>query len=220
MGLLHKIGIVVGVNNIASSIFEELFPDFLKVKYDQPSEYIKKYWGKYEIYAKKEKLEDNNVTNGKIFEYLLATLFIREDILPFYLEAKVAFVPNVKFDLMLYAEECGPICISAKMSLRERYKQADLEAIALKYVHRKSKIFLITLNEKEAEGIKKKIKTGDVIGLDDVIYAKSARFDELIKELKTNYKFSQAGKIQIIEASQIVTRESLKGLVKALKSVD
>ncbi len=212
MGQLHEIGIVAGANNIASSIFEELFPDFLKVKYKQPSDYIAKYWDKYEAYAKAKKLINNNVINGKMFEYVLATLFIRENILPFYLEAKVAFVPNVSFDLMVYTEEMGPICISAKTSLRERYKQADLEAIALKYVHRKSQSFLVSLNENEARSIKNKIKTGDVIGLDDVIYVRGAKFNDLINDLKINYQFSEAGEVKIIEASQVITKESIKGV--------
>jgi hypothetical protein len=49
-----------------------------------------------------------------------------------------------------------PICISAKTSLRERYKQADFEAIALKYVHRKALSFLVTLEENEAKSVKAK----------------------------------------------------------------
>ena len=92
-----------------------------------------------------------------IFEYILATLFVREGILPLYLSAKVAFVPNVIYDLMLFTSERGPICLSAKTSLRERYKQADLESIALKYVHRKALSFLLTLEENEAKSVKKKL---------------------------------------------------------------
>lgn len=67
------------------------------------------------------------------------------------MSAKVAFVPNVIYDLMFYTSERGPICISAKTSLRERYKQADLEAIALKYVHRKALSYLVTLQTNEAK---------------------------------------------------------------------
>ena len=91
---------------------------------------------------------------------------------------------------MFYTTERGPICISAKTSLRERYKQADLEAIALKYVHRKSFSYLVTLDNKEAKSVKAKIKSGDVIGLDNVVVATSNDFNELVVELK-NYKFSE-----------------------------
>lgn len=81
------------------------------------------------------------------------------------MNAKVAFVPNVIYDLMFYTSERGPICWSVKTSLRERYKQADLEAIALKYVHRKALSYLITLEENEAKSVKAKIKSGALLGL-------------------------------------------------------
>ena len=127
--------------------------------------------------------------------------------------AKVAFVPNVIYDLMFYTEERGPICISAKTSLRERYKQADLEAIALKYVHRKALCFLLTLEENEAKSVKAKIKTGDVIGLDNVIVATSDEFDNLIKDLKF-YQFSEPPTVKVIESNQVITSEKVKGLKK------
>lgn len=207
MGKLNQLGITVGLNNKADIVFDSLFPNFLNVKYNEPSEYISTYWKKY-----KDHPEGNNNLNGKIFEYILATLFVRENILPLYLSAKVAFVPNVIYDLMLYTSERGPICISAKTSLRERYKQADLEAIALKYVHRKALSFLVTLEEGEAKSVKAKIKSGDVIGLDNVIVATSNEFNELIKYLKT-FQLSEPPTVKVIESTQIVTKEKVEKLI-------
>jgi hypothetical protein len=77
--------------------------------------------------------------------------------------AEVQFVPNAKFDLMFYTHEIGPILLSAKTSLRERYKQADLEAMALRAVYRRSKTFLVTLNEQEARNVQAKIHSGDIL---------------------------------------------------------
>jgi len=131
--------------------------------------------------------------------------------LPLYISAKVAFVPNVIYDLMFYTTERGPICISAKTSLIERYKQADLEAIALKYVHRKALSYLVTLEEKEAKSVKEKIKSGDVIGLDNVVVATNNEFNLLIDELKT-YKFSEPPTVKVIESNQIITSEKMKNL--------
>ncbi|MNT45157.1 hypothetical protein D3C72_1817230 [compost metagenome] len=131
--------------------------------------------------------------------------------MPLYLNANVAFVPNVVYDLMFYTAERGPICISAKTSLRERYKQADLEAIALKYVHRKALCYLVTLDFSEAKKVKEKIKSGDVIGLDKVVVATSDEFNDLIDELK-QYKFSEPPTVKVIESNQIITREKVLGL--------
>jgi len=81
--------------------------------------------------------------------------------------------------------------------LRERYKQADLEGMALKNVHRRAKNYLITLDEREYKGVKSKIEKGDVGGLDRVILADKQEFDELLAELgKMN--FSKAKVIEII----------------------
>ncbi len=203
MNQLNQLGITIGQNNKAEIVFDELFDSFLNVKYSKPSDYVSQYWEKYTKHG-----ENNNNLNGKIFEYVLATLFVREGILPIYMSAKVAFVPNVIYDLMFYTAERGPICISAKTSLRERYKQADLEAIALKYVHRKALSYLVTLEEREAKSVKQKIKTGDVIGLDNVVVATNPEFDELINELK-EFQFSEPPIVKVIESNQIITAEKV-----------
>jgi len=208
MGKLQELGIVIGKDNKAEMIFDALFPDFLDVKYSKPSEYVAKYWTEYLKHPEK-----SNNLNGKIFEYILATLCIRENIIPIYMSAKVAFVPNVVYDLMFYTAERGPVCFSAKTSLRERYKQADLEAIALKYVHRKALCFLITLEEKEAKNVKEKIKSGDVIGLDEVIVATNNEFDVLIEELK-KYKFAEPPTVKVIESNQIIIQEKVNSINK------
>jgi hypothetical protein len=206
MNQLNQLGITIGKDNKAEIVFDALLPDFLKVKYKNPSDYIKIYWDAF-----KKHPESNNNLNGKIFEYILATLFVREGLLPLYLSAKVAFVPNVIYDLMFYTAERGPICISAKTSLRERYKQADLEAIALKYVHRKALSYLVTLEENEAKSVKAKIKSGDVIGLDNVVVATSPEFNELINELKA-FQFSEPPTVKVIESNQVITAEKVKAL--------
>ena len=201
--MLKELGIVANRNKKASIIFETEFPNFMEIKYSKPSDYVKNLWHIYET-----KYESNANINGKIFEYILSTLFIRENIMPIYMQAKVAFVPNVDFDIMFYTKERGPICISAKTSLRERYKQADLEAIALKYVHRKALSYLVTLSE-EANGIREKIKTGDVIGLDDAVIAINEDFDKLISEIK-KYRLEEPPIVKVIQANQVVTVDKVK----------
>jgi hypothetical protein len=203
MGKLNDLSITIGKDNKAELVFDSLFPNFLAIKYKKPSEYVQKYWSKY-----LEHPERNNNLNGKIFEYILATICIREGILPIYMSAKVAFVPNVIYDLMFYTSERGPICWSVKTSLRERYKQADLESIALKYVHRKALSYLITLEENEAKSVKAKIKSGDVIGLDNVIVATNEEFNVLINELKA-FEFSEPPTVRVIESNQIITLEKV-----------
>ena len=195
MGILNDIGIVVGDKSMAAEVFDNLHGDFRLLKYSSASDYIKHYWESYQKYSMR-----NNNLNGKIFEYMLATLLYREGIKPFYLEAKMAFVPNANFDLLLYSQERGPICLSAKTSLRERYKQADLESIALKQVHRRALCYLVTLSEKEATSVKRKIKKGEIVGLDKVVVATSPEFDDLIQDLKSNYSYYSPQPVEVITA--------------------
>ncbi len=205
--MLKELGIAAA-DNKTGKLFEQIFPDFLTIEYDNPSNYISTMWMRY------EDLPDRSGNqNGRIFEYLLAALCIREGILPLYMSAKVAFVPNVIFDLMFYTRERGPICWSVKTSLRERYKQADLESIALKYVHRKAFSYLITLDTNEASSVKNKIKTGDVIGLDNVVVATSSEFDKLVSDLK-KFDFEDPPTVKVIESNQIVTEEKVKSVIK------
>jgi len=201
---LQQYGIVKKTNK-SSNVFEKLFPNIFDIEYKKPSEYVNYCWDIYGGYK-----GGNNNLNGMIFEYILATLLIREKLLPFYLQAKVVFVPNVHYDLLLYTEEFGPVAISAKTSLRERYKQADLEAIALKYVHRRAQCYLVTLNKKEGEGVKQKIKKGDVIGLDQVILAETGDIDNLMCSLK-KYAFIKAPKVNVVQSDLIVTANKVVG---------
>lgn len=179
------------------SIFESLIPGetFMTVKYLTPKDYIKMYWDAIDV-------KTNASTRGNIFEYIIYTLLYREGIKPFYTQAKVAFVPNVNFDTLLYCQST-PVSLSLKTSLRERYKQADLEAIALKYVHRKSRCFLLTMDSKEAAVQKAKITSGDIIGLDQIIDCNTEDINDLIASLK-KITFTQSTKIEIVEGYLVV----------------
>ena len=204
MGILKQLGIVKSDKECVK-IFESLFDcPFHEHESMDPHEYVKMYWNKYkEMYPNK-----GASVNGKVFELIIHTLFVRENLVPLYIQAKVAFVPNVNFDTLLYSEQNIPYAFSLKTSLRERYKQADLEGIALKYVHRRAKCYLLTLDETEAKNVKEKIKNGGVIGLDKAILCTNEEFDSLIRDLKSE-NFIEAGSVEIISTSFIVTQNKI-----------
>ncbi len=197
--MLKKLGIVKSKTKGYKVFMNYIAPDFLNNTM-KPSEYVKFCWKQYE----NSEIERNNALNGTIFEIIIATLFVKENIVPLHLQAQVAFVPNVNFDAILYTNETGPIGLSLKTSLRERYKQADLEAIALKYVHRKAENYLLTMDINEANSVSDKIKNGDVLGLNQAILATSEEFDDFIDKLKKR-TFISPGSIEIIKASSTIT---------------
>lgn len=200
MGILQKKGMVKNPSSKTAKIFESLFGDvdFEHIKYISPKDYIKQYWDKY-----KERGLSNNTMNGNIFEIIIYTLLYREGLTPFYTQAKVAFVPNVDFDTILYTPS-RPISLSLKTSLRERYKQADLEAIALVHVHRRAKSYLLTLDPNEAAICKSKVKSGEIIGLDGIVDCNTSDIDDLITELKKIQNELQVSpKVEVINGNLI-----------------
>lgn len=194
--ITRTIGIVKGKSKAERIFLNLLDPDFRTVRYEHPHEYVQMYWDAYTSVPR-----NNAALNGKVFEIVIETLLYRENILPFYTQARAAFVPNVNYDILLYSKG-EPVSLSLKTSLRERYKQADLEAVALKYVHRKSSCFLLTLNHDEAEGVLGKITKGDILGLDDIIDCSTERFDALVQELKSK-RFVESETVKVIEGNLV-----------------
>ena len=190
---LRRLNLISG--DKISGIFDRLYPDILDDTFITPSDFIGRMWSRYE--------DGEPSLNGKVFEGLLACLLYRMEVLPIYLQAKLAFVPNVDFDFVLYSKEFGPVVLSAKTSLRERYKQADLEGMMLRQVHRRSKCYLLTLNQSEAANVRRKISSGEVLGLDDVILATSEDFDGLVSEL-SGYTYVKPPKVDVISSSKII----------------
>lgn len=187
MGALKDCNIVKNKSK-SVQIFEGLFPGrtFFDIDYESPRDYIRQCWDAF----KTGHSEATPSINGNVFELIIYSLLYREDIKPFYTQAKVTYVPNIYFDTILY-NRSQPVSLSLKTSLRERYKQADLEAVALKYVHRRSKCYLLTISSEEAITTNEKIQTGDIIGLDAVIDCTTSQFDNLIADLK-NTTFEEA----------------------------
>ncbi|MDB2587747.1 hypothetical protein N9Y02_07175 [Flavobacteriaceae bacterium] len=186
-------------NSVLAQVFETIFPDIFTHPYNSPYEFIQTHWAKFLEFNQHNRVDRS--TNGAVFEALICIILIREGIQPIYTQAEVTFVPNARFDILVYSDNNRMIALSLKTTLRERWKQADLEAFALKNVHRTAKSYLITLSEAEARNIKSKINSGGVLGLDDVIVANKNEFDGLIKSLKT-HNYTKPGKIAIIKSSK------------------
>lgn len=193
----------IGFKNKGSKshkFFDKYCWDFYEQRLE-PNEYVCCCVDKY------KSLNDskNNSLNGSIFEIIISTLCIKNNIKPIFCQAKMAFVPNVKYDIILYTQEQYPISLSLKTSLRERYKQADLEAVALKYVHRKAKCYLVSLDENEVREVKNKIENGSVLGLDAAICATSDEFNNFIADLRAK-KYIKPEKIEIITAGNVINK--------------
>lgn len=174
----------------------------------KPSEFIKFYWSKY-----RSGYKSNNSLNGAVFELLLVISILRENISPVYVQAKLAFVPNVILDIVLYNRKT-PITISAKTTLRERWKQADLEAMATKYVHREAKCYVLTLSKSEVLARRK--EENSYMGINSFILADTSEYDDLIEEIK-KIKISESESVKIIQTDNKLYR---KDMVEKLYQID
>jgi hypothetical protein len=152
-------------------------PDLLVRHAESASTLIAEVWHRVESKSLKNNLR------GKIFEGLISVVLVRRGLTPYVQQAELAFIPETRYDFLLWHEGVGPIVLSAKVSLRERIKQAALEALALKQVHRRARVHVITLSSAEAAKANKRVQSGDYWALDGVVVASSAGFDELLDGL-------------------------------------
>jgi hypothetical protein len=187
-------------NKTIKEIVKELLVDIMVDPELSASKFIEKYWSKYE-----QGYQSNQNINGKVFEELIAISLIRSGVFPFYMQAKVAFIPNVNYDFIVYTNNLGPISLSVKTSLRERYKQADLEAVAIKYIHRNSKSYVITLNKHECQLRRNNMMS--VMGINDFVLATSNEYDELLNNIKEN-QLAIAPSVEVISSKIVVTAEN------------
>ena len=123
--------------------------------------------------------------SGSWLEWATLIALKEKRLTPAYWQAEFAAVPDNYNDVMVWSKEFGPVIISCKTSLRERYKQADLEAVALRQHYPNGKFFLLTLDadKKHVARTRKKIGDKELLAL-QAIYADD-NADELFAFLKT-----------------------------------
>ena len=182
----------------------KIYSDLLEnVEFDTPSKFtqralIDEYVANY---------PNNPSINGKVFEYCVIECLIQMNITPFYYQAFMSFIPNVNFDIVCY-NEVSPVVLSCKVSLRERWKQADLEGLAIKQVYRRAKVHLITAAEDEQNNLQEKIESGNVNGLDSCVLAQGVDFDNLLFDLEKQI-FIVATKINPIQRGKLYNQVQL-----------
>ena len=143
------------------------------------------FWNKYENFKTKYKINNkeaiNNSYNGDALEIILAHLFDREGFKIEKMDEEIKNVKYVKPDFLIKGNNKSKFFISAKVSIRERWKQADWEATKFKKKYPSARCILIMNDEREYLGLKSKIND---LFIDDVVLASSADLDDLIKSIK------------------------------------
>lgn len=159
-------------------IFLEVYSNILNSIPDTASEFFRENWYIWESYAEGKSV--NNVTPGAVFEklfeiycYLLNYEIIAQD-------QSFGKVPLVKPDFVLKNEHGEYLFLSLKTSLRERWKQADWEAIYFKEYYPTTLCILITFHKAEEKSLQNKIQNNLLKGLDESCLATSTKFDQIL----------------------------------------
>ena len=83
----------------AADILLSIQPDIDSYPYTTPSKYISSLWEKAENHRK-----FTATLRGKSFELMIACALIKEEIIPFYWQASLEFVPLANYDLVIYTK--------------------------------------------------------------------------------------------------------------------
>ena len=139
----------------------------------------------WEVFDKEFNRNDQAIRpiSGKVLEYLVIDAVWHHGIRPIYYQAKVAQIPLTVYDVFLF-HPTTPVTISCKVSLGERWKQADLEGTALRQVYRGAYNVLLTTHP-DGHKRQREIEEKTIVGLDDCIVIEEGNddFNNLLAKL-------------------------------------
>ena len=159
--------------------------EFETFKYQKPLKFFLYFWKKYENFRSefinKYEKSPNNQFSGAALGIIITYLFNREGIKIDYMDEVIEEVPFVKPDYIITSKTNKKFFVSIKVSARERWKQADWEAIKYKKKYPDALCILLINDKAEYLNIKKFLP---FIDLDYIYYAGSKDINKMIKLIK------------------------------------
>jgi hypothetical protein len=159
--------------------------EFETFKYQKPLNFFLYFWKKYENFRSefinKYEKPPNNQFSGAALGIIITYLFNREGIKIDYMDEVIEEVPFVKPDYIITSKTNKKFFVSIKVSARERWKQADWEAIKYKKKYPDALCILLINDKAEYLNIKKFLP---FIDLDYIYYAGSKDINKMIKLIK------------------------------------
>jgi hypothetical protein len=159
--------------------------EFLNFQYTKPHEFFNYFWNIYEnfkkIYKQEKNRSINNQVNGDAFAIIFGFLLEREKVKISKMDEELVDVKFVKPDFLVKTKNKNIIFLSLKVSIRERWKQADWESMRFKKIYKKSKTIILMNEKTEINSLKEKIP---FISLDYVFHSGSADMNNLFDIIK------------------------------------
>jgi hypothetical protein len=129
----------------------------------------------------KTHFRSDNSLNGAVLQALVERCLVANGVVPVYSEVTMRFIPVARYDIIVFTRKHGPINLSLKTSLRERWKQAEFEGMALRRVYRRSRVYVV--NNSENETRTRKTNMAQCEAIHDFVVCTSPAFDSLVKNL-------------------------------------
>ncbi|PEH36354.1 hypothetical protein [New Jersey aster yellows phytoplasma] len=191
INILNQQSLCVNITKqiIQPSLFNKPFNEYMIKTHKLLNEYLNN---------KQHNSQSQKVIRGKINEYLILLYFQNKGIINLYPQAYLFFIPDIKFDLVLFTETKRIMAFNFKTCLRDRYKQAMVEGQQLKKLDTRFEFYLLTNNETETQRLNNKINQGKVQGINQVINLFSNSANNFLQNLITA-KFIPFSNINIIK---------------------
>ncbi|MEC4559028.1 MAG: hypothetical protein U9532_02580 ['Conium maculatum' witches'-broom phytoplasma] len=151
--------------------------EYMKINHQQ----LNHYFNQNNINSQSQK-----VIRGKINEYLILLYFKNKGITYLYPQSYLFFIPDIKFDLVLFTKKKKIIAFSFKTCLLDRYKQTIIEGQQFKKLDTRFEFYLLTNDAIEAKRLNNKIIQGKVQGINQVINLFSPSANHFFQNLLTN----------------------------------
>ncbi len=158
-------------------VYEKIISNIVYVKGD-PAKLVNQVMTEFD--TNELEPQQRRKLHGYIYECAIGEALVREGLVPLYYQASLTHVEEATFDWFLYHPNT-PVAISCKTSLRERWKQAALEAMALKAVFPLAKCYLITRDQVAVDIRNAKNKRKRI---DEFVLGCADRFNILVDQMK------------------------------------
>ena len=159
--------------------------EFLNFQYTKPHEFFNYFLNIYEnfkkIYKQEKNRSINNQVNGDAFAIIFGFLLEREKVKISKMDEELVDVKFVKPDFLVKTKNKNIIFLSLKVSIRERWKQADWESMRFKKIYKNSKTIILMNEKAEINSLKEKIP---FISLDYVFHSGSDDMNNLFEIIK------------------------------------
>ena len=146
---------------VRRDIYDEVFPFIKRDSSTTPSLLIHRGYN--------ELANRNGNRNGDIFEALFLAGLIASGVRHILLGVSYSALPYSSIDAVIYTRNSGVVMISLKSSLRERWKQNDLEFGVVKHTQPRAFCALATMDSKGCRHPIGLLEEGKLLGLDLVV---------------------------------------------------